>query len=219
MRNRQRDAAQIAEKKARIVEVSFRMFARRGIDAVTMPEIAEANGVARASLYRYFATKLDLAVAVSARMWGEVLRDNDIERLRSDHSAAMLYEHFLDRFLFLYRNHGDLLRFNQSFNAFVAKEGASSDQMRPFGEVIEMIAARFHGVYVLGMADGTLKTEIPENEMFSATLHLMLAATTHYAVGLIYHGGIKPIRELELLKSMLLERYVSPTSPDIIGQI
>lgn len=207
MRNRQKDAAQIAEKKTRIVEVGFRMFSQRGIDAVTMPEIAEASGVARASLYRYFATKLDLAVAISARMWGEVLREDDVERLRADHTAAQLYAHFLDRFLDIYRNHRNLLRFNQSFNAFVAKEGASSDQMRPFGEVIDLIAARFHVVYSQGAADGTLRTDIPENEMFSATLHLMLAATTRYAVGLIYDGGVEPIRELELLKSMLLERY------------
>ena len=207
MRDRQKDAAQIARKKDRIVKMSFRLFSRRGIDAVTMPEIAEASGVARASLYRYFATKLDLAVAVSARMWGEALRNDDVERLRADHTAGRLYEYFLNRFLFLYCNHGDMLRYNQFFNVFVAKEGASPDQLRPFEEVIDMIAARFHVLYLQGAADGTLRTDIPENEMFSATLHLMLAATTRYAVGLIYNGGVEPIRELELLKSMLLERY------------
>ncbi len=55
-----------------------------------------------------------------------------------------------------------------------------------------------------------LRTEVPEDEMFSVTLHLMLAAVTRYAVGLAYKPeGFDEMRELEIQKEMLLLRYRS----------
>ena len=45
--------------------------------------------------------------------------------------------------------------------------------------------------------------------MFSTTLHLMLAAVTRYAVGLVYEGGTEPEKELTVLKEMLMGRYLA----------
>jgi hypothetical protein len=36
----------------------------------------------------------------------------------------------------------------------------------------------------------------------------MLAAVTRYAVGLVYHGGADPEKELTLLKDLLFRQYV-----------
>ena len=45
--------------------------------------------------------------------------------------------------------------------------------------------------------------------MFSTTLHLMLAAATRYAIGLVYipESGFDAEKELEKLKEALLMRY------------
>ena len=69
MRNKEKDAAQIAANKQRILEEGFRLFAQRGIESVTMPQIAQVGGVDRSSVYRYYPTKLDLVVAISANVW------------------------------------------------------------------------------------------------------------------------------------------------------
>ena len=61
-------------------------------------------------------------------------------------------------------------------------------------------------MYETAKQDGTLRTDIPEQKIFSTTLHLMLAAVTRYAVGLIYQGG-EPEEELTALKEMLMQRY------------
>ena len=60
------DLANIAEKKQRIMETGFRLFSEKGIEPVSMPEIAAACGIPRASLYRYYATKTDLGIAIGA---------------------------------------------------------------------------------------------------------------------------------------------------------
>ena len=66
-------------------------------------------------------------------------------------------------------------------------------------------------MYEKGMEDHTLKSEIDEEEMFSTTLHLMLAAVTRYAVGLVYvpENGYDPEKELNTLKEALKHIYLA----------
>ena len=71
MRNKAKDEAEKAQRMQRVMEVAFGLFAERGIDRVTMPEVAEASGVARPSLYRYFSSKTDLVIAIGTWKWQE----------------------------------------------------------------------------------------------------------------------------------------------------
>ena len=64
-------------------------------------------------------------------------------------------------------------------------------------------------VYTRAAQDHTVRTDEPEEEMFSTTLHLMLAAVTRYAVGLVYipESGFDAEKELEKMKMALLHEY------------
>ncbi|MFB7573046.1 TetR/AcrR family transcriptional regulator [Streptomyces sp. NPDC056165] len=50
------------QTKRRITAVALELFAERGFDAVTVSEIAEAAGVAKATLFTYFPSKELLAL-------------------------------------------------------------------------------------------------------------------------------------------------------------
>ncbi|MEV5080632.1 TetR family transcriptional regulator [Streptomyces sp. NPDC056159] len=50
------------QTKRRITAVALELFAERGFDAVTVSEIAEAAGVAKATLFTYFPSKESLAL-------------------------------------------------------------------------------------------------------------------------------------------------------------
>jgi AcrR family transcriptional regulator len=52
--------------RARILSSAIDLFSRRGLDAVTMDEIAEAADVGKGTIYNYFATKEDIVVAFMA---------------------------------------------------------------------------------------------------------------------------------------------------------
>jgi len=53
--------------RERILSAAYQLFSRRGIRAVGTDEVIERAGVAKATLYRHFATKNDLVLAVLAR--------------------------------------------------------------------------------------------------------------------------------------------------------
>jgi AcrR family transcriptional regulator len=56
-----------ASAHERILTAAYELFSRRGIRAVGTDEVIERAGVARATLYRHFATKDDLVLAVLKR--------------------------------------------------------------------------------------------------------------------------------------------------------
>lgn len=56
-----------ASARERILGAAYDLFSRRGIRAVGTDEVIDRAGVARATLYRHFATKDDLVLAVLQR--------------------------------------------------------------------------------------------------------------------------------------------------------
>ncbi len=60
-------ATPAAPPRERILTAAYELFSRRGIRAVGTDEVIERAGVARATLYRHFATKNDLVLAVLER--------------------------------------------------------------------------------------------------------------------------------------------------------
>ena len=52
--------------RAQILSTAIDLFSRRGLDAVTIDEIAAAADVGKGTIYNYFATKEDIVVAFMA---------------------------------------------------------------------------------------------------------------------------------------------------------
>ena len=211
-RNLEKDAIQMALTRQKIHENGFRIFSERTIETVKMTEVAEAAGIGIASLYRYYRTKPELVIGISTWVWEEYTKTNnkkleEIKETNSSITAAEEFDYFLESFLDLYRNHKDILRFNQFFNVYLQSENISDDKKKPFMDMIRSVEGWFGEIYRKGQQDGTLRTDVPEKKMFSTTIHLMLAAVTRYAVGLVYNKGTDCEEELQLQKDMLKSRF------------
>ena len=208
-RNRERDERELAARKLRIVRAAFPIFAERTIEGVTMNEIAAACGMGVATLYRHYPTKPELVLAVATWAWQEYLEAERAATPASGGTAAEGYAYFLELFVQMYRERRDLLRFNQFFNAYVQTEHIGGARMEPYMAVIASQGERFRRLREKAERDGTMRTDLPAQEIFATSLHLMLAAATRYAVGLVYRTG-DPEQELELLRAMLLQRFTTP---------
>lgn len=194
------------------MESGFRLFSRKGIDSVKMSDIVEDCGVSRVSLYRYFSTKTDLVIAIGAWKW-EGYISNYVAQVSPEKTdeltAAEHMRMFMDSFIDLYRNHRDILRYNYYFNSFLANEQTLPEQKKLYTNVVDNLKKSFHWLYEKGQKDGTLRSDLPESVMFSSSFHIMLAAATRYAMGLVYVEEDEDLeRELVLLEEALLRMYV-----------
>ena len=212
MHNREKDAAEMAAKRQKFLETGYCLFKERGIERVSMNEVAQKSGIGVATLYRYFNTKQELVIAIGTWIWDEYSR-NYISKMKSPEengkSGKEEFAVFLDFFLDLYRNHRDLLRFNQFFNIYIETSGADGKQLAPYTEMIDTQADYFRRQWEKGINDHTLRSDMNWKQAFSACLHIILAAVTRYAVGLVYQSENEADieRELELLKEALLQRF------------
>ena len=217
VRNPEKDELEMAARKERMLDAGFRLFAQRGIAAVSMQEVAAACELGVATLYRYFNTKLALVIAVGTRQWenfAEESRRLDREVNAEQMTAAEQLEHYLNYYIWLYRDYRDLLRFNQSFNSYVLREQASPEQLAPYLRAIDSFEGMFHALYEKGQRDGTIRTDLSEQKMFATTAHIMLAAVARFAQGLVYSAEDEADRteELLLLKRMMLREFVKDTT-------
>ena len=188
------------------------LFSEKSIETVTLTQVAEAAGYGQTTMYRYFDKKPGFVVAVATWKWEQFQEENKKRRPSVDFegmTAAEVFGFYLDSFLELYRNHKDLLRFNQFFNVYMLSEHIDSGTLQPYQEMIQHLRERFHIMYARAEQDHTIRTDEPEDKMFSKTLHLMLASATRYAVGLVYtpEGEFDPEDELLFLKNVLMEKY------------
>lgn len=202
----------MAGRRERILKAGFRLFSEKNIDKVPMNDVADAAEVGIATLYRYYLTKSELVLGISTDIWTKYVNEDCQtlqDAIKTDMTAAQEYEYMLDAFIDLYWNHKDILRFNQFFNVYVQNENIPEEQMKSYLDMIDMLKNRFHEVYEKGLSDRTLNTDYTEQSIFSSTMHIMLAAVTRYAVGLVYVMGNAPEPETELLllKEMLLDKF------------
>ena len=216
MRNTEKDEAEMAARRELMLETGFRVFAEKGIEAVSMQDVARACDLGIATLYRYFNTKLEFVIAIGARQWEEYFREVETEYARRSGelmNAAEELDFYLGMYILLYRSHRNLLCFNQNFNGYIVHERAAPELLSEYLRAIEPFTVKFHTLYEKGLRDGSIRTDEPEQTMFATTMHIMLAVCGRFAQGVVYHGeNIEDLtQELMILKRMILNSYAKPS--------
>lgn len=179
-----------------------------------MGEIAEAAGIGRATLFRYYPSKLELVIAVCTREWKRCMDELDRRRpLGSvdDIPAIDRLIFTLDGCIGLYKNYKELFLYNDNFNHYVTHVGCESEQLEEFNKALYSVNTRLHNMYEKAKEDHTFRTDIPEEEFMRVTVQAMMTFCTYYAGGFIWGSeqGRDYTEELLRMKEMILE-YVAP---------
>lgn len=204
---RQQNAKEMRRKV--IIDTAFQIFVEKKIEPVSMGEIAEAAGVGRATLFRYYPNKLELVIAVCAAKWKEYLDELDAKRPLSsigDIPAIDRFTFTLDSYIAMYQHHKELLQYNDNFNHYVTHEGAKEEQLEEFYASLYSVNTRLEWMYEKAKEDSTFRTDIPREEFMRVTVHTMMAACAHYAGGFIWGAEDNKDYTPELLriKEMIL---------------
>jgi AcrR family transcriptional regulator len=93
--------AQKQQRRAAILAIAQELFAHKPYDAITMSEIAERAGLAKGTIYLYFATKEELFLVIQEQQlaaWFAELNAG-LEGLRGAHDTRLVAELFCETLL------------------------------------------------------------------------------------------------------------------------
>jgi AcrR family transcriptional regulator len=166
-RERKKIAAQ-----SRILSTAIELFAQRGIEAVTIDEIASAADVGKGTIYNYFATKEDIVVAFMAdlevRLAPRIMRFKSGERPADRALADYILLHF---------------RLKEPYHAFVrvflAQMFMDTERFLPYMvEMQKYIDPPLQSLFAAFADRGLLRAgiDIPQLILSFKTMHLGLTA-------------------------------------------
>lgn len=215
-RNIARDEREAGRRKKQLLEAGFDLFSRHGIEAVSLQMVADAADVGIATLYKYYQNKLNLVIAISASVWEtvwkEVSQSVGLEALER-RNAYQLVELYCDSIIRIYQERPEVLRFSANYKNFICREGVSDAQLAVQLNVLKPIGILYHRKYEAAKADGSIRTDLPEGELFTTLTLTMLGMAERYAQGLVWADNRTGsyLKELSHLKDMLLA-WVRDTS-------
>lgn len=213
MRNPERDAIRMAERKERLLDAAFRIFSEQTIEAANLSNIIETAEVASLTLYRYYGNKKGLAMAVMARRWSDYLAEA-FARYHAqgydDRTAGEQFTFYLNEFRWLYENDKPLLRLNENFTSYIKHEKTDEDHTQPIVGFLQPLLEGLHRIYLRGEQDGTLCTELGEERLTVTPTHTLLAVVGKYASGLLYAGEdeAQNLREIDFLINMFKQTCI-----------
>jgi len=127
--NRKQGKFQLDEQHERIVDAAEQLFLEKGIESVSMSDIAAQAGITRVTVYRYFANRDEIALKVQQRMFAKI---NSL--FRSEDGAHSLESH-RRRAQLVIRNFAqvkDAFRFIGMFDAVYLENAAGSQSSQAF---------------------------------------------------------------------------------------
>jgi len=208
-RNIERDAREEARRRDQLISNGFRLFSERGIENVSLQEIATTSEVGVATLYNYYGNKTNLLVAISAKIWLDFwnsIRTEEATIYIENGPAINWVVYYCDRIMALYREKPEMLRFSSDYKTFICREGYAANIAKQQIEALKPIVEDFHITYERAKVDGSMRTDIPENEMLTTIALTMLSTAERYAQGIVWADDNyeSHLNELMHLREMIL---------------
>lgn len=198
---------------SRILESSFELFAEKGIDNVTMTDIAVKAEIGVASLYRYFATKEEIAVQTSIWAW---------ERQKSIILPQLLTDTFnnangitqlsiiFSMFIKLYENQVKFLRYIYFFDSYAVRIKMEKERLMDYEKTIESTKNVIAASISKGIEDKSIKSKYKESQdvLYFTLMHTLFASAQKLSLSgdmLLMDELVSGKQELELLSALLLD--------------
>lgn len=208
-RNAERDKLEAERRKTQLIEAGFELFARYGIESVSLSAVAKKADVAASTMYKYFQNKASLAVAISARIWSDVWTTSR-EQQGADTLAQMdpyqLFELYANTIIGLYLERPQILRYGANYKTYIRRENVPEGMLGEHLDPLRPIAELFLGSCKAAATGTSVRTDVSPEKMFSFLALTMLTMAERYAQGLVWTEVPKGAHadDLVQLKNLLL---------------
>lgn len=208
-RNIEKDVHEEARRRKQILETGFRMFSEQGIENVSMNAVAAAANVGPTTLFKYYQTKEKLVVAISGAAWSAVWQESYAQVGLEQYAKLSAYEmirNYTENMIRLYQQQPALLRFSSNYKTFINRQHTRNEDLKEHLDPLESIHAVFRIAYQRAQTDHSIRTDIPEDVLFTTIAIGMLAMAERYAQGIVWanRGEEDHTQELRIAQEMIL---------------
>ena len=188
-RNAERDKLEAERRKTQLIEAGFELFARYGIESVSLSAVAKKADVAASTMYKYFQNKASLAVAISARIWSDVWttsREQQGANTLAQMDPYQLFELYANTIIGLYLERPQILRYSANYKTYIRRENVPEGMLGEHLDPLRPIAELFLGSCKAAVASTPVRTDVSPEKMFSFLALTMLTMAERYAQGLVW---------------------------------
>lgn len=159
------------QRKERIVQTAFQLFCEKGIEQVSLSDIAKQSKVGEASIYRYFKNKAQLVFYTLNFLWKEIsiTLEEGLEEIENFDSLNG-YEQFRSRlrcYKKLYTDHTDYVLFSYEAKLYLQRNHIQLKREEYDNMILEM-KERCVAALNKGILDGSIPIELDTEDLFYA---------------------------------------------------
>lgn len=158
-------------RKQRIMDTAFRLFCEKGIENVSLTDVAEQAEVGASTIYRYFTNKPSLVLATMSVLWKSIV--SQLEGYTGEGEAFSQltgYEQLairLESFRRLYLDNGDYVLFSYEAKLYLQRNGIELSRGE-YDVLMEELRAPCMATLEKGKADGSICTQADSEDLFYA---------------------------------------------------
>lgn len=181
--------AESKERRERIIHTAFDLFCERGIEQVTMSDIAKASRVGDSTIYRYFGTKPLLVYSALSILWHRINLKLEQYMEQAGPLDGMTglrqTEVRLHVFSYLYTKHANYVLFSYEAKLYLQRNGIqlTKDEL---DEMMYDLKEPCMASLKKGMEDGSIRVQIDPEDLFYA----IWGCVRGYIVKIVIYSGL-----------------------------
>lgn len=180
---------EMQERREHIVMTAFRLFCQRGIEGVSLIEVAKQSNVGETTIYRYFENKTTLVLEAFIKLWDMIMFQVEMSaESHSDYDSLSGYDQisvWLDAFRQLYQNNADFILFSYEAKLYLLRHNIRLNSFQQ-DALMHFIKPPCLAALEKGKADGS----IPIKENSEDVFYAMWGAIRGYIVKIVIYDGL-----------------------------
>lgn len=178
--------ADMQERREVMIHTAFRLFCERGIENVTLTEIAKKAQVGENTLYRYFENKDKLVLEAFIKLWDNIMYnvEHAVEAV-PNYDALTGYEQmqvWLEGFRHLYQLDGDFVLFSYEAKMYFLRRNIKLDRFQQ-----DMLMQSFSSSCLAALDKGKADGSIPVQESSEDLFYAIWGAVRGYVVKIVIY--------------------------------
>lgn len=166
------------KRKEEVVLAAIEVFKEKGIDNSKMTDIADKAEIGVATVYRYFNTKFDLAIAAATTLWKDeisILYSKFYEPTFMELTGAHRVRLILNLFINIYKDYPEFISFLEHFDNYIVKESIPLESLESYEKIIIDTKIIMFDALDQGKKDGSIKANVDNNIFYITITHSLMS--------------------------------------------